>query len=270
MEERVQKILSQWGIASRRQAEKMILAGKVRLNGSVVDLGQKANPDTDLIEVNGKLLQSGNRPHLIYLLLNKPRGVISTCRDDPKCNTMQDKRNTVLDLLPRALRESQGVHPVGRLDAESTGALILTNDGALTFKLTHPRYHIPKTYQVWVQGNPPESILESWRQGVDLDGKKTLPAGVRILKLQPEQTLLEIVLTEGRNRQIRRVADLLGYPVIHLHRTAIGQILLQIPGEAVLSSGHYRYLRSFEVRFLQNRVHQTSVKVPADIKEYRV
>ncbi|HBE18687.1 MAG TPA: pseudouridine synthase [Cyanobacteria bacterium UBA11149] len=270
MEERVQKILSQWGIASRRQAEKMILAGLVKLNGKVVNLGQKANPDTDAIEVNGKLLQSGNRPELIYLLLNKPRGVVSTCRDSHKCNTMQEKRNTVLDLLPKPLREGKGVHPVGRLDAESTGALILTNDGALTFELTHPRYHIPKTYQVWVRGNPPESVIESWCQGINLDGKKTLPARVKILKLQGEETLLEIILTEGRNRQIRRVADLLGYPVIHLHRTAIGQIKLQIPGEPVLTSGHYRYLRSFEVRFLQNRVHQTSLKVLADIKEYRV
>jgi 23S rRNA pseudouridine2605 synthase len=248
MEERLQKILSQWGIASRRQAEKMIEAGQVRLNGKVVHLGQKANPETDVIEVDGKLVKPSNRPQFIYLLLNKPVGVVSTCRDSRK-------RSTILDLLPDTLSKGQGIHPVGRLDAESTGALLLTNDGALTFLLTHPRHHVPKTYHVWVQGHPPESVLQAWRQGVDLLGKKTLPAQVRILQLSVEETLLEIVLTEGRNRQIRRVAELLSYPVIHLHRTAIGPIQLQPKGGPVLPSGHYRYLNDFEIRFLKNRVH---------------
>jgi 23S rRNA pseudouridine2605 synthase len=263
MEERVQKILSQWGIASRRQAEKMIEAGQVRLNGSVVHLGEKANPEIDLIEVNGKPVKPGNRPQSLYLLLNKPPGVVSTCHDSRK-------RRTILDLLPSTLSRGQGIHPVGRLDAESTGALLLTNNGALTYYLTHPRHHIPKTYQVWVEGHPPEPVLEAWRHGVDLAGKKTLPAQVRVLKQQASSTLLEIVLTEGRNRQIRRVADLLSYPVIHLHRTAIGSIQLQLPGKPVLPSGDYRSLKDFEIRFLQNRVHQLSKIVPADIKEYRV
>jgi 23S rRNA pseudouridine2605 synthase len=263
MEERVQKILSQWGIASRRQAEKMILAGRVRLNGVVVHLGDKVNPETDLLEVDGKPIEPCNRPQSIYLLLNKPVGVVSTCRDSRN-------RPTVLDLLPKTLRKGQGIHPVGRLDAESTGALLLTNDGSLTFQLTHPRYHVPKTYHVWVQGHPPESVLQDWRQGVNLSGKKTLPAQVRVLKRGREETLLEIVLTEGRNRQIRRVADLLSYPVIHLHRTAIGPIQLQPKGEPVLPSSHYRSLQDFEIRFLHNLVHTTSVNVPADIKEYSV
>jgi 23S rRNA pseudouridine2605 synthase len=245
MEERVQKILSQWGIASRRQAEKMIEAGQVRLNGTVVHLGQKANPEMDLIEVDGKPIKPYNRPQSIYLLLNKPIGVVSTCRDSRK-------RRTILDLLPKTLSEGQGLHPVGRLDAESTGALLLTNDGTLTFHLTHPRYHVAKTYHVWVQGHPPESVLQLWRQGVDLLGKKTLPAQVRVLERERENTLLEIVLTEGRNRQIRRVAELLSYPVIHLHRTAIGPILLKPDGEPELSSGHYRFLKDFEIRFLKN------------------
>lgn len=252
MEERVQKILSQWGIASRRQAEKMIIAGQVRLNGTVVQLGQKANPATDLIEVNGQHLKPSNRPHAIYLLLNKPVGIVSTCRNDRGCNP---KRKTVVDLLPSTIREGQGIHPVGRLDMDSTGALLLTNDGTLTNKLTHPRHHVPKTYQVWVKGHPSESILSAWRQGVDLSGRTTLPAQVRVLKQQQSKTLLKIVLTEGRNRQIRRVADLLGYPVIHLHRTAIGPIQLQRPGEPILLSGHYRYLEEFEICFLHNRVH---------------
>jgi 23S rRNA pseudouridine2605 synthase len=262
MEERVQKILSQWGIASRRKAEKMIEAGLVRLNGAVVHLGEKANPETDLLEVDGKPVNPGNRPQSIYLLMNKPLGIISTCQDSRQ-------RRTILDLLPETLSIGQGLHPVGRLDAESTGALLLTNDGELTYYLTHPRHHISKSYQVWVQGNPPESVLQSWRQGVELAGKTTLPASVQVLKQQADSTLLEIILTEGRNRQIRRTAELLSYPVIHLHRTAIGSIQLQRPGELVLPSGHYRHLADFEIRFLHNRVHQTSKHVPADIKEYR-
>lgn len=262
MEERVQKILSQWGIASRRKAEKMIEAGLVRLNGVVVNLGEKANPETDLIEVDGKPVNPGNRPRSIYILMNKPLGIISTCQDSRQ-------RRTILDLLPNTLSEGQGLHPVGRLDAESTGALLLTNDGELTYYLTHPRHHISKSYQVWVQGNPPESVLQSWRQGVELAGKTTLPASVRVLKRQADSTLLEIILTEGRNRQIRRTAELLSYPVIHLHRTAIGSIQLQRTGELVLPSGHYRYLADFEIHFLHNAVHQTSKNVPADIKEYR-
>jgi 23S rRNA pseudouridine2605 synthase len=283
MEERVQKILSQWGIASRRQAETMITAGRVRLNGVVVKLGEKANPETDLIEVDGKAVAAANRPQAIYLLLNKPAGYVSTCRDSRD-------RQTVLDLLPKTLSRGQGIHPVGRLDFESTGALLLTNDGAMTFHITHPRHHVPKTYQVWVRGNPPESVLKKWRQGVELSGKKTLPAQVRVLKRREEETLLEIVLREGRNRQIRRVAELLSYPVIHLHRTAIGPIKLQLPGEPLLPSGEYRYLKEFEIRFLQNLNGEalvpesmkktkifsnnasplplTSVKVPADLKEY--
>ncbi|EGJ35628.1 MULTISPECIES: pseudouridine synthase [Moorena] len=246
MEERVQKILSQWGIASRRRAEKMIAAGQVRLNGTTVHLGQKADPETDVIEVDGKPINPYQRPQSIYLLLNKPAGVVSTCRDSRN-------RPTVIDLLPDKLTKGQGIHPVGRLDADSTGALLLTNDGELTFRLTHPSHHIPKTYQVWVRGNPPESVLQTWREGVNLLGKKTLPAQVRVLKRKGQSTLLEVVLTEGRNRQIRRVAQLLSYPVIHLHRTAIGPIKLNLPGEPILPCGDYRALNDVEVSFLTSK-----------------
>jgi len=262
MTQRLQKILSQWGIASRREAEKMILAGRVRLNGSVVQLGEKANPETDQIEIDGIPLKPTHRPQSIYLLLNKPAGVVSTCRD-PR------KRPTVLDLLPPELREGQGIHPVGRLDAESTGALLLTNDGALTLALTHPRHRVSKTYHVWVQGHPLESVLQAWRQGVILSGSKTLPAQVEVLQKQGSQTLLKVVLHEGRNRQIRRVAEQLGYPVLQLHRIAIGSICLEKPG-ANLRPGTYRPLEAFEIRFLQDKVNITSIKVPAEIKERRV
>ncbi len=243
MEERLQKILSQRGVASRRQAETMILAGRVLLNGGIAHLGQKANPAIDIITVDGEPLKLNYRPSLVYLLLYKPAGTVSTCYDP-------EGRTTVVDLLNEELRQGQGIHPVGRLDVNSTGALILTNDGDLTFELTHPSHDIPKTYQVWLQGHPPESVLEEWRQGVVLDGRKTRLAQVRVLEEKTHGVCLEIILQEGRNRQIRRVAQKLGYPVLQLHRTAIGSIQLQLPGE-LLAPGDYRHLKEFEIGFLQ-------------------
>ena len=246
MEERLQKILSQWGIASRRQAEKLIVDGRVRLNGAIAQLGQKANPAIDMIQVDGRSIEQFNRPTAIYLLLNKPLGVISTCRD-PR------GQPTVLDLLPTSLRHRQGVHPVGRLDADSTGALLLTNDGQLTFQLTHPRHQTPKIYRVLVRGRPNAASLQQWRQGIVLSGRKTLPARVMIVE-QPirNQTLLEITLWEGRNRQIRRVAEQLGYPVLKLHRIAIGPVKLQ-----KLPSGHHRLLSPSEINSLTNVSHSS-------------
>jgi 23S rRNA pseudouridine2605 synthase len=245
MEQRLQKILSQWGIASRRKAEEIIIAGRVRVNGKTASLGQKADPDLHCIEIDGNLLQLTNRPQPVYLLLNKPVGVVSTCVEP-------GKRKTVLDLLPQKLRVGQGIHPVGRLDVESSGALLLTNDGQLTYCLTHPKHQVAKTYQVLVEGHPSEKVLDSWRQGIILSGKKTLPAEVRVLeKRAPSQTLLEVVIYEGRNRLIRRVAEQLGHPVVKLHRTAIGQIKLQSRGEPILPDGQYRLLKDGEMFFLQ-------------------
>ena len=249
MDERLQKIMATWGIASRRQAEQMILAKRVRVNGNIARLGQKANPSHDYIEVDGKPIKPSHRPASIYLLLNKPTGVVSTCADP-------GRRRSVIDLLPRRFRTGQGVHPVGRLDVNSTGALLLTNDGELTFRLTHPRHHVPKTYQVWVQGHPPESVLQQWRQGVILSGRKTLPAQVRRLGQEIDsQTLLEVILFEGRNRQIRKVAEQLGHPVVKLHRSAIGSIELNRPGKPQLAPGRYRPLTPSELEFLQTQVN---------------
>lgn len=259
-QERLQKILSQWGVASRRRSEELILAGRVRLNGTVAELGQKADPNGDLIEVDGKPIQSADRPQSAYFLLNKPLGVFSTCVDP-------QGRRTVMDLLPAYLVQHQGIHPVGRLDADSTGALLLTNHGDLTFYLTHPRHHIPKTYEVWVEGFPSEEILLQWRQGIILDSHKTLPAKVKVLKRGTAKTLLEIGLVEGRNRQIRRVAEQLGHPVIRLHRTAIGAIRLQSPGQPMLPSGSFRPLTSAEVDYLKSRMNLTSLRLSADMKE---
>lgn len=251
--ERLQKILREWGIASRRQAESMILQGQVRVNGVVAVLGQVADPSCDQIEVAGRSLTQARRPQLIYLLLNKPRGMVSTCAD-PK------GRTTVLDCLPPGIQVGQGLHPVGRLDVDSTGALILTNDGALTFGLTHPKHEIPKTYEVSVEGYPTEETLKQWRRGVFLEGRRTLPATVNVLRKQSRYTVLEIVLREGRNRQIRRVAEQLGHPVVRLHRTAIGEIQIQPPGSIGLSLGDIRPLKQSEITFLKCQLHLPSIR----------
>jgi 23S rRNA pseudouridine2605 synthase len=239
MDERVQKVLSQWGIASRRQAERMILEGRVKLNGIPVNLGQKVDLSSDCLEVDGIAIERERRPKSLYILINKPAGVISTCYDP-------QHRTTVIDLLPPELYRGRGLHPVGRLDLASTGALLLTNDGALTLSLTHPRYHLNKRYHVWVCGHLPQEVVRNWREGVMLDGISTLPAQVKILDRREGKTLLEIILREGRNRQIRRVAERLGYPVLTLHRLSIGSIELQS-----LPSGKYRFLSDFEINFLK-------------------
>ncbi|MGK7962479.1 pseudouridine synthase [Crocosphaera sp.] len=245
MVERVQKILSQWGVASRRRAEDMIVAGRVKLNGEIVTLGDKADPHCDRLEVDGKVIQPSQRPELLYILMNKPTGVVCTC-DDPQ------NRSIVLDLLPKELRHQTGIHPVGRLDINSSGALLLTNDGELTLKLTHPRYHLPKTYEVWVKGHPPEEMLQQWREGVMLMGKKTLPAQVEVMVRCRQHTRLKVILTEGRNRQIRRIVQQLGFHVLRLHRTAIGSLVLSPPNENSLLSGHYRLLTPSEIAFLKH------------------
>jgi pseudouridine synthase len=258
MSDRLQKILSQWGIASRRRAEDLILAGRVRVNGTVAKLGQTAEPTTDRIEVDGKLIAIQSRPKLVYLLLNKPVGVVSTCFDP-------QGRPTVLELLPAQLGNCEGIHPVGRLDIDSSGALLLTNDGELTFRLTHPRHSISKTYAVWVRGRPTAAALADWRNGIDLEGQLTLPARVEVIKQQTDRTLLEVILTEGRNRQIRRVATQLGYPVLHLHRTRIGidgssqQERLRLHS---LASGSYRHLQAAELNSLQGTGDRNTIAEP--------
>ncbi len=237
---RLQKLIAIAGVASRRQAERLIEAGRVTLNGRVItQLGQTADPDRDVVAVDGMVLSLAT-PKL-YLLLNKPKGVVSTC-DDP------EGRPTVLSCLSAAL-QTQRLYPVGRLDTASTGALLLTNDGDLTLKLTHPRYHLAKVYVVEVQGQLSEAALGQWRQGVELDGKPTLPARVQVLRQRGNTTTLRIVMYEGRNRQIRNVADLLGYPVRALTRVAIGPLEL-----GNLAAGQTRPLTARELERLQEAI----------------
>lgn len=255
MTERLQKVLSQLGIASRRQAEQMIAKGQVRVNGEIAHLGQKVDAAEDTLEVNGNILNTGASRKTYYILLNKPLGVVSTC-SDPK------GRSTVLELLPKSLQQGKGIHPVGRLDQNSTGALLLTNDGSFTYHLTHPKHQIPKTYQVWVKGSLSAQSFRQWREGLLLDGRMTHPATVTRIMPVPQfpverpaypspMTYLEVVMTEGRNRQIRRVAEQLGHPVIHLHRQKIGEIdlnSLEMGGNK--QKKRWRHLDKDEIYFL--------------------
>ncbi len=245
MEERLQKLLSKWGIASRRHAEDLIKSGRVQINGAVAELGQKADPDRDLITFDGRELSHQTRPDLHYLLLNKPLRVVSTCQDP-------QGRKTVLAFLPQPLRQGAGIHPVGRLDYNSTGALLLTNDGSLTNQLTHPNHRMPKIYRVAVRGRPTSDTIEQWRRGVMLSGRRTMPAKISVIREAPQQTELEIVLREGRNRQIRRVAEALGHPVKSLHRIAIGPIHLQ-----GLPPGQVRALSKAELGKLRQGTKET-------------
>lgn len=213
--ERLQKLLSAAGLCSRRQAELWLRDGRVRVNDLPARLGDRADPCRDRIRIDDRPLALP--PTHRTLLLNKPVGVLCTCRDERG-------RRTVLDLLPPQLR--RGLHPVGRLDAASRGALLLSSDGDLTLRLTHPRYGHRKTYRVWVEGWPTPATLERWRAGVALDARPSQPVQLSRLRQRQGATLLELVLREGRNRQIRRTAELLGHPVRDLQRIAIGPLPL--------------------------------------------
>ena len=227
---RLQKIISDSGLSSRRKADLLIKQGRVTLNGRQANVGEKADPFSDHILVDGKELPK-KLSHKVFLL-NKPYGFISSCQDN-------HGRKTILSLIPSHLR--LGLHPVGRLDYESRGAILLTNNGDLTLKLTHPRYSHTKTYLVWVKGQPSLSILDNWRRGIFLDGKITMPARIEILDKGNQKTLLKVILKEGRNRQIRRTANLLGHPVLDLQRISISNI--NING---LVEGDWRELQANE------------------------
>jgi 16S rRNA pseudouridine516 synthase len=227
-QERLQKLIAAAGLCSRRAAEELLRQGRIAVNGRVTALGERADPARDQISLDGRPLQRPATP--LLLLLNKPVGVLSSCRDP-------HGRPTVLDLLPEELARGSGLHPVGRLDADSRGLLLLTNQGELTLRLTHPRYGHRKTYRVWVQGSPSAPTLERWAAGVPLDGRPSQAVELQPLRQAPGRTLLELTLQEGRNRQIRRTAELLGHPVLDLQRVAIGSLQL---GE--LTEGRWRHL----------------------------
>ena len=231
---RLQKVLASSGIASRRASEELIVAGRVAVNGAVVrELGTRIDPATDLVAVDGVPVPV--LPDLVYLVMNKPRGVLTTMADD-------QGRPCVGDYV--ADREARVFH-VGRLDADSEGLLLLTNDGALSHRLTHPSFGVPKTYLVQIDGRPSKRLAQQLRSGVELDDGPARADNARIVAGTDAATQLEIVLHDGRNRVIRRMFDALGHPVRRLVRTGIGPLSL---GE--LRPGKVRHLAQPEVRSL--------------------
>ncbi len=233
-EKRIQKIISESGICARRKAEELIKAGKVSVNGEIATIGEKADISKDKILINGTPLPK-KVPNKV-ILLNKPKGIITSCFDP-------EGRRTVISLIPHHIRK--GMHPVGRLDIKSRGAILITNDGSLTLKLTHPRYNHPKTYSVWVKGLPTGKVISEWQKGVEIDGSFTKRLKVKIMKHEGSKTLLKVIMTEGRNRQIRRTSEALGHPVIDLKRTSIGCIKLD-----GLKEGNWRDLSEGELSYL--------------------
>jgi 23S rRNA pseudouridine2605 synthase len=241
MSVRLQKILSTAGVASRRTAETLITQGRVSVNGTTVTaLGTKADPTTDDIRVDGRRIKPAGRPR--YILMNKPRGYI-TARSDPQ------QRPTVIDLLATGgIREY--IYPVGRLDYDSEGLLLLTSDGDLAARLTHPRHGVEREYEVKVRGVPEPRLVERLARGVVIDGRKTAPAKARILRTFAgaggPQALLALVLHEGRNRQVRKMCDAIGHPVVRLRRVRIGPIV-----DDRLKPGEFRELSPRELRSLK-------------------
>lgn len=238
---RLQKILSQAGVASRRTAEGLISQGRVEVNGQIITtLGSKADPATDVIKVDGRRLKAPAAHR--YLLLYKPRGVVST-RHDP------EHRTTVVDLVARAGIRGY-FYPIGRLDYDSEGLILLTNDGAFAERVSHPRYEVDRTYEALVEGIPDEHDLSRLRRGVALDDGRTEPAEIRLIrttesKRGPRSTLL-VRLHEGRNRQVRKMCDAIAHPVVRLKRIRIGPI-----GIGDLRAGDIRDLTASEIRKLQ-------------------
>ncbi len=232
--ERLQKVIARSGMASRRKAEELIKAGKVKVNGEVVtELGVKVSPD-DYIEVNGIKVE---REEPVYFLLYKPRGVVTTVKDDKN-------RKTVMDFFPHV---EQRIFPVGRLDYNTSGLLLMTNDGDFANLMTHPRYKIEKTYIAKVKGIPSRQDLKQLQKGVQLEDGMTLPAKVKFLSAnrQKKTAIIEITITEGRNRQVRRMFEHIGYPVLKLKRERFGFLTLK-----GLNAGDFRPLTPHEVKQL--------------------
>jgi 23S rRNA pseudouridine2605 synthase len=230
--QRLQKLIAAAGVASRRQAETLITAGRVTVNGQVItELGTRVDPAGDVVAVDGvPLTQPAHRT----LLLHKPAGYVTTC-EDPQ------GRPTVMALVPPI----PGLHPIGRLDQDTTGLLLLTNNGALTFALTHPRHHVSKVYRAGVQGNPPDAGLRSLEEGITLEDGLTAPAHVRVVARGPQESLIDLTIHEGRKRQVRRMFAAIGHPVRTLARLRLGPLTL---GD--LPEGAWRELTPLELAAL--------------------
>lgn len=235
---RLNKFIAEAGVCSRRQADLLIASGRVIVNGQkVTELGIKINPSVDIIEIDHKKLTAKNQ-HFVYLILNKPRGFLTTVKDP-------FNRPTVMDLVNIPAR----VYPVGRLDQDSEGLLLFTNDGELANRLIHPRHKIKKLYSVRVNGHPSESAIARLTAGINIDGRMTLPCRVHRLSQDTHSTQFEVEIREGRKRQIRRMFQAIGHDVITLKRIQIGPIRLN-----GLPSGKWRYLSEYEIQAIKKEV----------------
>ncbi len=243
-EQRIQKVLADQGICSRREAERLIAAGKVKVNGHPVGLGDKMDPDYDKVSIDGKNVRIVRKRQYTYIMLHKPRGYLTTRSDDRG-------RKTVMDLVadvPAMLR------PVGRLDKDSEGLLLMTDDGAFINLLTHPSGGVGKLYRVTVNPRATEEQIVQMASGVVLDdGVRTQPCVIHVLSDEPGRTVLEITLHEGRNRQIRRMCSAVGLQVVRLKRSAEGPVKL-----GMLQPGEYRELKRSEVSALRNAAQKNT------------
>jgi len=236
--ERLQKFLAHAGIGSRRKCEELILQGRVRVNGQIVStLGTKIDPQKDKVAIDNKLVAT--KENMVYILLNKPAGYVTTSKDP-------QGRPTVLDLVKQV---NKRIYPVGRLDYETEGLLLLTNDGQLAYRLTHPKYKVKKIYQALVKGIPNEEALQLLRKGILLEDGMTAPAEVKILAKINNNALLELSIHEGRNRQVRRMCEAINHPVLKLKRTQLGFLKL-----GSLPVGKFSFLTVKDVRRLKESV----------------
>jgi len=244
MQERLQKVLAQAGVASRRQSEELISQGRVEVNGQkVTQLGVKVNPLEDVILLDGKPINQEESK--VYFLLNKPGGYLSSAKDP-------QGRPTVLDFFPAV---PQRIYPVGRLDLDTEGLLLLTNDGELTHALTHPSHEISKIYLARVQGIPNKEALRRFAQGLELEDGLTAPAKVAVREISNRNALLEIEIHEGRNRQVRRMCEAIGHPILYLKRVKVGSLEL---GE--LPKGSFRPLNNREIKELKKLLTKRTAK----------
>ncbi len=233
MEIRLQKFLADCGVASRRQSEKFIVEGRVKVNGEIkTELGLKINSNEDVIEVDGEVLRK--KDEKVYIMLHKPEGYITSVKD-------QFDRPTVINLID--LKER--IFPVGRLDYETSGLLLMTNDGELTYKLTHPKHEVKKVYIAKVIGNPTTDSLNQFKNGLYIDGYKTAKANVFKVKEDHKYTSLKIEIIEGKNRQVRKMCEAIGHKVVNLKRISTGDLKLND-----LKKGEYRFLTREEIQYL--------------------
>lgn len=231
---RLQKFLALGGVASRRGAESLIAAGKVQVNGvTVTEMGHIIDPERDVITFEGRPVTLESQ--LVYILLNKPVGYVTTVQD-------QFNRSKVTDLV----QIPQRIFPVGRLDYHTAGLLLLTNDGDLTYRLTHPKFKVEKVYQALIQGTPDEASLAAFRRGLKIEDYVTAPAKIQIVKRDGGNALVQITIHEGRNRQVRKMCDAIGHPVITLERVQMGRITIQ-----GLKRGEWRHLTPQELEYLK-------------------